>query len=44
MNYHFKNNNIYWGSVLVADDMRDAKKKLNELEDMLIAREDVEDM
>lgn len=34
MNYHFKNNNIYWGSVLVADDMRDATKRLNELEDM----------
>ena len=34
MNYHFKNNNIYWGSVLVADDMRDATKRLNELEDV----------
>ena len=34
MNYHFKNNNIYWGSVLVADDMRDATKQLNELEDI----------
>ena len=44
MNYHFKNNNIYLGSVLVAEDMRDATKRLNELEDMLIAREDVEDM
>ena len=44
MNYHFKNNNIYCGSVLVAEDMRDATKRLNELEDMLIAREDVEDM
>ena len=44
MNYHFKNNNIYYGNVLVAVDMRDATKKLNELEDMLIAREDVEDM
>lgn len=44
MNYHFKNNNIYWGSVLVADDMRDATKRLNELEDLLIAKGDVEDM
>ena len=35
MNYHFKNNNIYCGGVLVADDMRDATKRLNELEDML---------
>ena len=35
MNYHFKNNNIYHGDVLVADDMRDATKMLNELEDML---------
>ena len=34
MNYHFKNNNIYWGSVLVAEDMRDATKQLNELEDI----------
>ena len=34
MNYHFKNNNIYWGSVLVAEDMRDATKRLNDLEDM----------
>ena len=34
MNYHFKNNNIYWGSVLVAEDMRDATKRLNELEEM----------
>ena len=32
MNYHFKNNNIYWGSVLVAEDMRDATKRLNDLE------------
>ena len=38
MNYHFKNNNIYYGNVLVAEDMRDATKMLNELEDMLIAR------
>ena len=44
MNYHFKNNNIYYGNVLVAEDMRDATKMLNELEDMLIAREDVDDM
>ena len=35
MNHHFKNNNIYYGNVLVADDMRDATKMLNELEDML---------
>ena len=34
MNYHFKNNNIYWDSVLVAEDMRDATKRLNELEEM----------
>ncbi len=34
MNYHFKNNNIYYGSVLVADDMRDATKRLNYLEEM----------
>ena len=44
MNYHFKHNNIYYGNVLVAGDMRDATKMLNELEDMLIAREDVENM
>ena len=44
MNYHFKNNNIYYGNVLVAEDMRDATKRLNDLEDMLIEREDVEDM
>ena len=44
MNYHFKNNNIYYGNVLVAEDMRDATKMLNKLEDMLITREDVEDM
>ena len=44
MNYHFKNNNIYYGKVLIAEDMRDATKRLNELEDMLIVREDVEDM
>ena len=34
MNYHFKNNNIYYGSVLVAEDMRDATKRLNDLEEM----------
>lgn len=34
MNYHFKNNNIYYGSVLVAEDMRDATKQLNGLEEM----------
>ena len=44
MNYHFKNNNIYYEGVLVAEDMRDATKRLNELEDMLIARDDVENM
>ena len=32
MNYHFKNNNIYYGDVLVAEDMRDATKRLNDLE------------
>ena len=44
MNYYLKNNNIYYGNVLVAEDMRDATKMLNELEDMLIAREDVGNM
>ena len=34
MNYHFKNNNIYYGDVLVAEDMRDATKRLNDLEGM----------
>ena len=34
MNYHFKNNNIYYGSVIVAEDMRDATKRLNDLEEM----------
>ena len=33
MNYHFKNNNIYYGNVLVAEDMRDATKQLNDLEE-----------
>ena len=32
MNYHFKNNNIYYGDILIADDMRDATKRLNDLE------------
>ena len=34
MNYHFKNNNIYYGNILVADDMRDATKRLNDLEEV----------
>ena len=34
MNYHFKNNNISYGSALVAVDMRDATKRLNDLEEM----------
>ena len=34
MNYHFKNNNIYYGGALVAVDMRDATKRLNDLEEM----------
>ena len=34
MNYHFKNNNIYYGNALVAEDMRDATKQLNDLEEM----------
>ena len=34
MNYHFKNNNIYYGDVLVAEDMRDATKQLNDLEEI----------
>ena len=34
MNYHFKNNNIYYGDVLVAEDMRDATKRLNNLEEI----------
>ena len=41
MNYHFKNNNIYWGSVLVADDMRDATKQLNDLEEMFAEELDI---
>lgn len=34
MNYHFKNNNIYYGDILVAEDMKDATKQLNDLEEM----------
>ena len=34
MNYHFKNNNICYGNVLVAEDMRDATKQLNDLEEI----------
>ena len=34
MNYHFKNNNIYYGGALVAVDMRDATKRLNDLEEV----------
>ena len=34
MNYYFKNNNIYYGDILVAEDMRDATKQLNDLEEM----------
>ena len=41
MNYHFKNNNIYWGSVLVAEDMRDATKQLNELEEAFTEELDI---
>ena len=41
MNYHFKNNNIYWGSVLVAEDMRDATKRLNDLEEAFIEELDI---
>ena len=33
MKYHFKNNNIYYGGALVAVDMRDATKRLNDLEE-----------
>ena len=43
MNYNFKNNNIYWGSVLVAEDMRDATKRLNELEEAFIEELDILD-
>ena len=41
MNYYFKNNNIYWGSVLVADDMRDATKQLNDLEEAFTEELDI---
>ena len=41
MNYHFKNNNIYYGSVLVAEDMRDATKQLNELEEAFTEELDI---
>ena len=43
MNYHFKNNNIYWDSVLVAEDMRDATKQLNEFEEAFIEELDILD-
>ena len=42
MNYYFKNNNIYYGRVLVAEDMRDATKRLNELEGMF--REELDNL
>ena len=41
MNYHFKNNNIYWGGVLVAEDMRDATKQLNDLEEAFAEELDI---
>ena len=41
MNYHFKNNNIYWGSVLFAEDMRDATKRLNDLEEAFTEELDI---
>ena len=41
MNYHFKNNNIYYGSVLVAEDMRDATKQLNDLEEAFAEELDI---
>ena len=41
MNYDFKNNNIYWGNVLVAEDMRDATKQLNDLEEMFAEELDI---
>ena len=41
MNYHFKNNNIYCGGVLVADDMRDATKRLNDLEEAFTEELDI---
>ena len=41
MNYHFKNNNIYWGSELFAEDMRDATKRLNDLEEAFVEELDI---
>ena len=41
MNYHFKNNNIYYGDVLVAEDMRDATKRLNDLEEAFTEELDI---
>lgn len=41
MNYHFKNNNIYYDGVLVADDMRDATKQLNDLEEAFTEELDI---
>ena len=41
MNYHFKNNNIYYGNVLVAEDMRDATKRLNDLEEAFTEELDI---
>ena len=41
MNYYFKNNNIYYGNVLVAEDMRDATKQLNDLEEAFIEELDI---
>ena len=41
MNYHFKNNNIYYGNVLVAEDMRDATKQLNDLEEAFAEELDI---
>ena len=41
MNYHFKNNNIYWGSVLFAENMRDATKRLNDLEEAFTEELDI---
>ena len=41
MNHHFKNNNIYYGNILVADDMRDATKRLNDLEEAFTEELDI---
>ena len=41
MNYHFKNNNIYWGSELFAENMRDATKRLNDLEEAFTEELDI---